>query len=264
MNRAAALALALIASPAAAHDFWIELDRSKVAADEAVLTASFKIGEAANPEDWNTRVERIVALRSYGPDGKVRDQQAEITPGEPGSATIRLEGEGTHIVTLESTPSESDLPAAEFKDYAKHEGLAAVLAWREANGQSAKNGRELYARRAKALVQLGSKPSDTVSAPLGLSLEVVPERNPLLLKDGEPLPVRLYYRGKPLAGAMLRAEPLSAATPSASQITDSEGRARFALPRPGKWKIATVWSTPIVGNPKADFDTLFASLTFER
>jgi uncharacterized GH25 family protein len=253
--------LASTAAPSFAHDFWIELDRPVVAEKSAVLQARFKIGSAGEPEDWNTRRERIVALRSVGPDG-VRDQQAEIVPGEPGSATIRLSGAGSHVVMFESTPSEIELAPAEFNDYLEHEGLTAIRDWRSQNGQTDKPGREIYARRAKAIVQLGGKPTDTVSTPLGLSLEIVPERNPLALKTGQDLPLRLYYRGAPLAGAKLVCEAIAPAGLSFNATTDENGRAHFAIPHTGRWKIATVWSTPISGNPRADFDTLFASLTF--
>jgi uncharacterized GH25 family protein len=253
--------LVCVSAPAIAHDFWIEVDRPVVAEKTAVLQARFKIGSADKPEDWNARRERIVALRSVGPDG-VRDQQAEIVPGEPGSATIRLSGEGSHVVMLESTPSEIELTAAEFNDYLEHEGLSTIRDWRAKNGQNDKPGRELYARRAKAIVQLGGKPTDTVSTPLGLGLEIVPERNPLALKAGEKLPVRLYFRGAPLTGAKLVCEAINPAGLSLSVTSDVDGRALFAIPRHGQWKIATVWSAPISGNPRADFDTLFASLTF--
>ena len=252
----------LLATPAAAHDFWIAPERYRDAAPEAAIRASFRIGSAAKPEDWNTKVEKIVALRSFGPEG-VSDQQAEIVPGQPGSATLRLKGKGTHFVTLESTPSEIELPPGEFNDYLDHEGLSAIKDWRARNGQSEKPGREQYARRAKAIVQLGAKPTDTVSRPLGLSLEIVPERNPLMLAPGELLPLRLYFRGRPLPGATLSIECLSdGGSGYATAKTDSEGRARFAFAHKGAWKVATVWSVPIAGNPRADFDTLFASLSF--
>ena len=261
MRHVALALMLLIAAPAAAHDFWIAPERYGQAGDKADIRATFRIGSAAAPEDWNTRAEKIVALRSFGPDG-VTDQQAEVTPGQPGSALLHLKGAGSHIVTLESTPSEIDLPAGEFNAYLDHEGLSEIKAWRKRNGQEAANGRETYARRAKAIIQLGKRPTNTVSRPLGLSLEIVPERNPLMLKLGEALPIRLFFRGKPLAGARLEAESLSNNSAAIVATTDANGRAQFAIPRVGSWKIATVWSVPVSGNPRADFDTLFASLTF--
>jgi Domain of unknown function (DUF4198) len=258
-------ALALIAStlsvPLMAHDFWIAPDSYRSPGTKADIRTSFRVGTASEVENWNLRRERIVALRSFGPDG-VADQQADLEPGQPGFATLRFAVAGSHIVTLESVAVESDLPADEFNDYAAHEGLANVLAWRAQNGQTRANGRETYARRAKAIVQTGKRLTD-VTRPLGQSLEIVPLRHPLGLKPGEALPVELRFRGRPLAGARIVIESLSGlAGSNATTITDSAGRASFAIPAKGNWKIATVWSVPITGNPRADFDTLFASLTF--
>lgn len=235
--------------PAAAHDFWIEVDGNR---------ATFKIGEASKPEPWKLKRERVVALRSIGPQG-VSDQQAGIVEGEPGSATLTLSGAGTHLVTLESTPAEIALPAGEFNDYATHEGLTAVLQWRAAHGQSAMPGRELYARRAKAMVQIGPRKTDNVLRPVGLTLEIVAARHPAA---GESFPVRVYFRGKPLAGATVRAESLDRPSVNSQAVSDSAGRATFSISASGRWKIATVWSVPIANNTRADFDTQFASLTF--
>lgn len=261
MKRAAALALALTASAASAHDFWIAPDRYRTPAAPAEIRVTFRVGTAAEPEDWRVWRERLVALRSIGPGG-VTDQQRDIETGQPGYAILRLDKAGSHVVTLESAPAESDLPAGEFNDYAQHEGLAAVRDWRAANGQDRANGRELYARRAKAIIQTGTRLSD-VGTPVGLSLEIVPLRHPLALKPGAALPVTLRFRGKPLAGARIHIESLSGVTGgNAGTITDSEGAAAFTFPHEGAWKIAAVWSVPIADNLRADFDTLFASLTF--
>ncbi len=261
MIRATVLALGMLTAPAIAHDFWIAPDHYRAKTADAEIRATFRIGTAAEPEDWNLRRERVVALRSFGPGG-VTDQQSDILPGEPGFAALRFPGPGSHVVTIESTPIESDLPAAEFNDYVRHEGLTEVIAWRTANGKTGANGREIYARRAKAIVQVGSKLTD-VTRPLGLSLEIVPEKHPLSLADGEALPLRVYFRGKPLPGLRLTIESLSAVTGANSEtVTDGDGRTAFSFPRQGAWKIASVWSVPIEREPRADFDTLFASLTF--
>jgi uncharacterized GH25 family protein len=257
----AALALSSAATPACAHDFWIAPAQYHSLEKSAVISAEFRIGSASAPEDWKLMREKIVALRSIGPDG-VFDQQAEITPGQPGKAVLRLKGAGSHMVTLESSPSEIELTAPEFNAYLDHEGLDLVREWRARNGQSDKPGRELYARRAKAIIQLGRRITANVTQPVGLSLEIVPERSPHALRKEELLVVRLYFRGVPLAGATLECESLSPVGTHQSVKTDAEGRARFAISPTGSWKIATVWSVPISANPRADFDTLFASLTF--
>lgn len=47
------------------------------------------------------------------------------------------------------------------------------------------------------------KHSDNVTKPVGMKLEIVPLKNPLSLKQGEILQVKVLYEGKPLADAVV-------------------------------------------------------------
>ena len=99
--------------------------------------------------------------------------------------------------------------------------------------------------------------------PLGLTLEIVPEKNPYTLAAAQKLPVRVFYEGKPLAGALVKLTKLDQdAKPMAMQRTDAAGRTAFSLPRAGKWQLNVVWTKPLAGNPKAEFETVFSSLAF--
>ena len=101
-----------------------------------------------------------------------------------------------------------------------------------------------------------------MTRPLGLTLEIVPDRNPYALRAGEELPVRVYYRGAPLPGARVTMTDLRADDrPAAVRRTDGQGRARFPM-RPGAWMLNVVWSNPSERDPRADFETIFSSLTF--
>ena len=151
---------------------------------------AFLIGEAAAPEAWDIAWRRIVSFKSYGPEGIV-DLLAGIrvtAPSDPGGGAIRLAAPGTHVIAFESYQSENDLPAAEFTPYAEHEGLTPALAERARTGTTQARGRELYSRRAKALVQVGTRLTDDATHPIGQTLELVPERNPYALTAGAPSP----------------------------------------------------------------------------
>ncbi|WP_231639351.1 DUF4198 domain-containing protein [Sphingomonas profundi] len=255
--------LGLLAMPAAAHDFWIDLPRYRQESGRPFAIA-FLIGDAGASEPWETRWRRIVSLRSYGPAG-VADQQAGIreTAGTTGGgASVTLGEAGTHVIAFESQQAENDISAAEFNAYAAHEGLAPAIAWREAHGQTKARGRELYARRAKALVQIGGTPTDDATRRIGQTLEIVPERNPYALAPRDPLVVRVYYHGVPLAGASVVLERLDGQHAHGTPvISDAAGRVAFPPPGPGRWRVGTVWTQPIE-HPRAEFDTIFASLTF--
>ena len=98
---------------------------------------------------------------------------------------------------------------------------------------------------------------------LGLELELMPERDPYTLKPGEALPVRLLYHGKPLDGALV----VGVASPGVSGARVSArtagGRAALVLDRPGLWLVKAVHMVPAPEGSGAEWESLWASLTFE-
>lgn len=260
----AVCAMLFVAQSAQAHDFWLQPARFQTA-PQVPVTIDFMIGHSDEVERWHLTWERLHSFKSFGPDG-VRDHQSAVVPSgskNSGGASIALQREGTHVLAMESYHSLSDLPAEKFNAYAQKEGLTAVLLQRESTGAANTNGREMYSRRAKALMQIGDMPSDHVLQPIGQTLEIVPERNPYARTDETSFPVRVLFQGRPLVGALVDLTALGAGTePTQGQRTDAQGRAVFEVPRDGAWKINAIWSRAVKGRPEADFDTVFASLTF--
>ena len=263
-----AIAIAsLVALDAQAHDFWLQPSVFQAMPGQSVELRML-IGDPGAVEHWETEWRKVVSLQDFAPTA-VHDLLAALHPlngTKPEltrvDATVTLAGEGTHILAFASNQQLSELPAEQFTSYALHEGLALPLAGRKANGKTKAAGRELYSRRAKALVQVGAQATDTVSQPIGQTLEIVPERNPYLVKPGEPLRVVVRFHGSPLPGASVVLESLGAgATHGTPALTDSRGSASWPLPSKGDWKVNVVWSYPI-NDPRADNETVFCSLTF--
>jgi hypothetical protein len=223
------------------------------------------VGHGTEQERWRLTWDRLHGFRSLGPEG-LTDQQAGVQPaasGGPASASARLPGEGTHLLLVETHHAFSNLPGDRFQTYVTDEGLSAIAAHRLATGTTAANGRELYSRRAKALVQVGDRLTDDVLKPVGQTLEIVPERHPLALKPGESLPVRVLFRGRPLGGARIDLTHLEdGGGPVEAHRTDRDGRARFTPAGPGPWKLNVIWGWPIAGRKDADYESIFTSLTF--
>ena len=257
-------ALAVAAGPVAAHDFWVQ-PRIYHVAPGGPVPLTLQVGHGPDRQRWLTDVARVLRFRAKGPSGWT-DLKPALKPGGELDATVSFRVPGAYVLALESTHAESDLPAIRFNDYAKVEGLAPAIAYRERTRSADTNGRETYSRRGKALVQVGpasAADDPRVTTPLGLTLEVVPERNPYTLREGEPLPVRVLYEGRPLAGALVKLTNLAFdARPLETRLTDAAGRASFEVPRTGAWLVNVIWTKRITGNPKADFDTVFSSLTF--
>ncbi|MEO1489506.1 MAG: DUF4198 domain-containing protein, partial [Pseudomonadota bacterium] len=222
------LAFALVwslAGAAHAHSFWLE-PATHEAEFGAPITVEFKVGDAGDVDDWGLYWERIAAFQLFT-DERITDQQSAVritAVGEKGTAQITPREQGTHIIAFASNPSFSELEAERFNRYLEHEGLAAITADREAKGTTGEAGTELYARRAKTLIKVGDGGGDDiVTRAIGQTLEIVPLNNPFTLAEGEPLRVRILWRGAPLEGATLNAAQLDSSGEANSHLTNEMG-----------------------------------------
>ena len=261
----AKLSLVLIATSAMGHDFWLQPQTFRTKPGVA-LPITALIGHGNDRGRWEADAKRVVMLKSIGPDGTV-NLQSEFKQRGAGSHFAPVFAKiGSHVLVMQTNHASSVLPAKRFNDYAKEEGLTPILQDRERQGTTQTEGRELYSRRAKALIRVGSvtgRSDPRMIQSVGLTLEIVPERDPYALDKSRNLPIRVFYEGKALPGATVKLTNLNAdEKPVAIVKTDSSGRAAFRIPESGAWLLNVVWTKPIKGRPGADFDTIFSSLTF--
>lgn len=253
------------AAPAAAHDFWIQPETFQLNAPGSTAL-SIQVGHGPARQRSPVSLDRIVAFRSYGP-GSPQDRRPELR-GRPDSQDPRLSfnAPGLYMLALETNHAASELPGLRFTDYIKAEGLTPALKLREQMHATDAPGREIYSRRAKALIQVGPANAQAQAIavrPLGMSLEIVPERSPYDPNGAEMLPVRVYFEGRPLPGALVKLNNLEFdARPVETRLTDAQGRASFRVPRVGAWQMNVIWTKALKNDPRADFDTTFSSLTF--
>ena len=263
--RSLALTVATIlsATTAAAHDFWVQ--PRDFAADVGVaVPMTIEVGHGPARQRWSAAIDRIATFEAVGSSGTKDIRTALIPPGGPADASVSFSQPGAYVVVLATNRAASDLPAIRFNDYIKAEGIAPAIAARAAAGATDAAGRELYSRRAKAIVRIGATSAlqPQVTRPVGLTLEIVPGRDPTAADFDMTLPVTILYEGKPLAGAFVKLNNLDFdARPVATAISDAHGAATFKVPFKGLWQMNVVWTKPI-HDPKADFDTVFSSLTF--
>lgn len=271
---AAALVVAagpgLAAAPhAEAHDFWIEPERSTVAAGSPTAVA-LRVGDALPGEPVARNPSSIERFAALGPHG---EEPIAGIPGRYPAGTFRPDAPGAYWLLYRSRPTPVTLAAEKFESYLEEEGLEHVLAARRDRGRQGEDGRELFSRCAKALLSVvpaaggdtaaagTATADDRVDLPIGLDLELVPESDPRRLPAGGELTVRLLYRGEPLAGALL-----DAVGPHGSRSTvrtDDRGRAVFRLPSAGRWLLAGVHMVEAGDGSGADWESLWASLRFE-
>ena len=70
------------------------------------------------------------------------------------------------------------------------------------------------------------------------------------------------FRGAPLAGAQVVAVPKQGAAGQIARRTDSEGRVAFPLAASGPWLIKAVHMVRLESDSRAQWESVWASLTF--
>lgn len=251
------LALSGVATASYGHDFWIEPSTFRPKVGET-LTASLRVGQdfVGDPVPRSVQLIETFTVREAGAQRAVNGFENEDPAGR-----LRLDHPGVAIIGYRSKASPLELPAAKFEEYLRAEGLESISAARAARGRSQQPGRERFYRFAKALVVAGDGDAAGFDHPLGYRYELIPETNPIA---AHPLVVRALFEGKPLAGALVIAIPQQNPAQRLAARTDRNGRVRFDLPGSGVWLVKSVQMVPAPPSSNADWESLWASLTFER
>jgi uncharacterized GH25 family protein len=257
--RFAAVLVFLAHGLALAHDFWIEPSSFEPPPGTRV-GLRLRVGEGfrGDPVPLNPQgVRTFVVVTDAG------TQPIEGRRGAEPAGVVEVAETGIAVVGYRSLPQHVELAAPDFERYLAMEGLEAVIRMRAERGDSAAPGREIFSRAAKALLAVGGgRPASGHDRGLGLTLELIPEKSPYALHAGDELPVVLRYEGKPLAGALVMALHASGEK-LASIRSDAYGRVRVPLSRSGAWLVKAVHMVPAPAGADADWESIWASLTFE-
>jgi uncharacterized GH25 family protein len=256
------MSLALPAS-VSAHDFWVQ-PQTFTLPGAGTTTMSLQVGHGIARQKSLMTADRVTRFDSFSHAGHV-DRRKELRLGDANvDTTMTFPKTGLQLVVFETNGTYSELPGIRFNDYLKAEGLTPALTIRTNAKTLGDPGRELYSRRCKSLIQVGpyARSDDAIATKaVGMSLEIVPEINPYAPSFTGDLPLRVYYYGKPLSGATVMVNNLDFdGRPLETALTDASGRVKFHIPRNGFWQLNVIWTRPIT-DPKADFETMFSSLT---
>ena len=259
-SRTAALAaLATFVSVCAAHEFWIQPSAFRANVGEKVdvrlLVGDGFPGEA-RPRDPTKLVKFVVVA----PSG---EQPITGEDGADPAGTVTFKDAGTHVLGYRSTSTRIALEAAKFEAYLKEEGLDHVIKARATDGTSKVEGTELFSRAAKSLVQVGGTPDAGFARTLGFPAEVTPTTNPYSAKAGDALTFRVTDDSAPAADALVLAFSQSDPSHKLTARTSSTGEVTFTLDRPGVWLIASVRMSRAQPDQNADWQSVWASLTFD-
>jgi uncharacterized GH25 family protein len=256
----AVLAALILAAPATAHEFWLEPGKYAPKAGENV-PVTLRVGQFFNGATFPYLSDNFVKFSAFH-GGK--SQPVKGLDGDDPAATLAFPQSGLAVMTFHSIWLELVFEEwTKFETYLKKEGLSHIVARHRAAGKRETNVKEFYARAAKLLIDVGGtgKGADRLT---GMPLELVAERNPYGLAKGGALPVRLYYQGKPLADVQITAIAKAEGDKRNTYRTDKDGRALIALPLSGAWLLNAVHMMDGVPGEGAEWQSLWASMIFER
>jgi uncharacterized GH25 family protein len=260
-----ALALAC-ATDLSAHDLWIE-PSGFTPPPGTRLAVRLRIGQLFQGDPFPRDPALLVRFAMIGersPGGGAAAGETPI-PGVPGTdpAGFLVTGSpGLYQLVYASRHAAVELEAAKFEKYLADEGLEKIAAQRARRGQSTAPAKEIYSRCAKSLIAVGGDAGTGYDRVLGLTLELVPERNPYALAPGQELLVRLLYGGAPLAGAKVAALSKDQPSRQVAARTDAQGRVRLPLAGAGIWLVKAVHMIAAPPGSGADWESFWASLTF--
>jgi uncharacterized GH25 family protein len=247
----------LLTYSAQAHEYWLE-PNNYAPPTGATVTISHNYGSDFKGDglpyvaEWH---QRYIVADEKG------ERRVSGLDGDLPAIQTKFKSPGLKVFGYFGTPEPQDYDTMEaFAVYLRKVGLDHIVSRHQELGKPKTKILEIYARNAKMLLGVGA--AQGRDRALGLPLELIAGRNPYDLKPGDTLPVRLLYRGKPIAGVAIftfnRVDPKN----PVRTVTDTEGRVTIALPATGAYLLNAVHMFQPAAGEESDWTSLWASLTF--
>jgi len=259
MKKVLSLWAIFLTTAALGHDTWLIPDRFGVAL-KTTVKLDLTSGMAFPKLDVGPKRERVESARC-----RLAGRAFEISDISAGPSSLLFKSElpETGIATfwVKLPPRSIELKPAEVQEYLDEIDAPASLRkqWAE---MEPKRWREVYAKHPKTFVRVGDPKADRSWAePVGMILEIVPEKDPTTLREGDELSVRVLKNGTPYGAFSLNA--LAAGeTKGETQKTDPAGRVTFRLNKAGAWLLR---GTDVRKSTKmdADWESDFTTVTLE-
>jgi len=257
--------LLLCASQGLCHDFFLFPSRFRVAPGDSV-TVFIHVDDLfpGRSTKWNpARVTRFELWRTNDP---VFPLPSKLLADSSGT-TLTISKKGIYTCVLDWSPRLIELKASDFNAYLRAEGLDDILALRKEQNLESKPGRERYSRYVKTFINCNSSPGETPTNYSGQTIELVLLDNPYHKSVEDSLHILLSFRGQPLSNALVSATHAGFTekpdTYKQSVRTDANGFAWIHLDAPGPWLVRTVHMLPLMNSNEADWESWWASATFE-
>lgn len=258
----AIIGMTLVASPACAHEFWIEPHEFRVV-PEAEIRADLRVGQDFKGDAFPYIPSRFAAFRLHD---RLGEADVDGIAGDLPALSLTPRAEGLSLFTYVSGGERIRFRDwDEFASYLALEGLDAIPALHDARGLPRDDISELYTRCAKTLVAVGDSGDDEDRA-TGMRLELVADQNPLTLTPATSMSFTLLWEGEPLPDtqvALFRKAQDGAASTRTLTRTDGNGQASFTIPAHGTYMAAAVHMIAAPQDRNADWQSFWATLTFD-
>jgi len=254
--------LLLVVGALHGHDLYIFPERFFVDAGHP-CTIGFHNGDAFPESEASPVLERLRDANLLSSSGVVPVGGLRIE-GKLATGVVTVQASGEQILTIRTIPNFISLPPAQFLAYLKEEGLEHVIAWREQHKETQKPSRERYSKYAKSIV-LAGKSDGFFSHQAGFPIEIIPETDPYRARAGDSIRVRVAFMGKPAANLQLEAawSDRRQTKVAIAGRTGADGVISVKVDRPGFWRLHTVRMDRCAQPVIADWESYWASLTFE-
>lgn len=243
-----------------AHDTWL-LPRAAFVLPGKNVQLDLTSGMSFPHLDTSIKPERIEVAR-FRLNGQTG--QMEKPTSAPKSLLLRASLKDAGIATcwVALKPRQLELTPDQVEEYFQE--IDATSETRQAwqNMKPPKRWREVYVKQAKTFIQVGQNQNDkSWSEPVGMSLEIVPDKDPTTMQAGDDFPVRVLK-----GGAAFSNFPVGIVFEGSShgefRTTDSAGRVVFTLPRSGRYLLRGTDLRPSI-KPDLEWESDFTTLTIQ-
>lgn len=242
-----------------AHDFWIEPSSFRPAVGSE-LAVFLRVGQdfRGDPVPRNPRlIEKFVLVAPAGGEEPIGG-----LPGSDPAGLLIVRQPGLQWIVYRSKRTPITQEPDKFEKYLAEEGMESILAARERRGERGREGREVFSRSVKSFIAAGEG-GGSFDRPLGLTLELVPERDPRSRRPGGVLPFKILYEGRPLADCLVAALQRGQPQNTVRARTDREGHVILKVAAPGVWLVKAVHMVAAPPETGVDWESIWTSLTFE-
>jgi len=250
-----AIVLFLTASQVSAHDLWIGLDHydQKVGDTAKVflhMGHSLPFSDFARPEKMKnffyvepTGKKKNFELKKYDPESFFNEVGVDLN----------IQKEGTYLAVAAMKPVFVSETTEGKKRKSKKELTNAISC-------------RLVEFFAKAIFYAQKPGGSAYKTVLGHVIEMIPQKDPCLLKAGDYLPLKVLFKGKPLVGELVYATYVGFSTREKYPFTaktDTDGIVNIHLMQPGIWWVKIPLKKVREETSECDVDQYAAILTFE-